>query len=183
MPEVNIDGRIRFVTQGMYPSNIALVFYDYFLTLDLEVQNIWRKQFRLPTLIFLLNRYLGIAFSIALMYPAATQEIVFGTLLSLTEAVFFALRAYALWGCKRVIFIAVILAYIPGFSANLCTMLLRDAPATLALNTLIPVFFILFDTLVLSLSLAALWRSHGSSLSKLGGLPALFFQHGIIYFV
>ena len=33
--------------------------------------------------------------------------------------VFFALRTYALWGCKRVVFVVVVLAYVPGFSMNL----------------------------------------------------------------
>ncbi|KAI0790166.1 hypothetical protein BC629DRAFT_393689 [Irpex lacteus] len=53
----------------------GLVFYDYFLTLSLEIQNIWQKPFRFPTLIFLLNRYLCIALSIALVCPDDTREV------------------------------------------------------------------------------------------------------------
>lgn len=51
----------------------VLVFYDYFLTLDLEVQNIWTKKFRGPTLIFFLNRYLCIGLALALLLPTETQ--------------------------------------------------------------------------------------------------------------
>lgn len=32
---------------------------------------------------------------------------------------FFALRTYALWCCRRTVFIVVALAYVPGFSLNL----------------------------------------------------------------
>ncbi|KAI0084366.1 hypothetical protein BDY19DRAFT_909965 [Irpex rosettiformis] len=187
MPEINANGSIHFVTQGValeYYASTAmavLVFYDYFLTLALEIQNIWRKPFRFPTLIFLLNRYLCIALSIALIFPTDTRAIVFGTFLSFTLALFFALRTYALWGCNRVVFVTVILAYIPGFSMNLCTMLLDGVPVALGINELVPLFFTLFDILVLLLSLAALRRSYGSSSSsRLGALPTFFLQHARI---
>ncbi len=41
------------------------------------------------------------------------------TLAEALSAAFFALRTYALWGCNRVIFGIVIMAYIPGCSLNL----------------------------------------------------------------
>lgn len=54
---------------------LALVLYDYFLTLAWEVQNIWNKQFRFPTLIFLLNRYLCLALCLALVCPTDTRAV------------------------------------------------------------------------------------------------------------
>lgn len=40
----------------------VLYIYDYLLTLDLEVENIWRVRKAGTTILFLLNRYLGLAF-------------------------------------------------------------------------------------------------------------------------
>ena len=53
----------------------ALFIYDYFLTLALEVQNMWCRQFRVPTLIFLLNRYLGLALSLVLLCHSGSQAV------------------------------------------------------------------------------------------------------------
>ncbi|KAI0799678.1 hypothetical protein BC629DRAFT_1497664 [Irpex lacteus] len=115
-----------------------------------------------------------------------TFQIIFGTFLSLTLAWFFALRTYALWCCRRTVFIVVALAYVPGFSLNLVTMLLKDIPTPLGIKVsgLVPICFVFFDILVLLLSLAALRRTHGSlSTNKLGSFSALFMNHGILYFV
>ncbi|KAI0084346.1 hypothetical protein BDY19DRAFT_997827 [Irpex rosettiformis] len=141
----------------------AAVLYDYLLTLDLEVHMIWRRKLGLPTLIFLANRYSCIAFSITLIYSVGTQaecvytgfkgvvknfadlqvvsfilQLVLGGLLSITLAGFFALRTSAIWGCSRTIFVIVLLAYLPGFALNYCTMLLRNLPTVLAIQSSFP---------------------------------------------
>ncbi|KZP29942.1 hypothetical protein FIBSPDRAFT_1038638 [Athelia psychrophila] len=36
---------------------IAIIFYDHFLTLDVEIQQIWTLQWKIPKYIFVLNRY------------------------------------------------------------------------------------------------------------------------------
>ncbi|KAI0790155.1 hypothetical protein BC629DRAFT_1593291 [Irpex lacteus] len=132
MPEVNVDGSIRFVAQGVTLEDYActaiavLVFYDYFLTLDLEVQNIWTKKFRGPTLIFFLNRYLCIGLALALLLPTETQLeyviAIFGSALGIVLALFFALRTYAISNCKLSVFLIVFMAYIPGFAMNLVSV-------------------------------------------------------------
>ena len=40
---------------------LALVFYEFLLTLDLEIRLVWRRKLRGATVIFLLNRYIILA--------------------------------------------------------------------------------------------------------------------------
>ncbi|KAL4252769.1 hypothetical protein ABKN59_005416 [Abortiporus biennis] len=40
-----------------YSSMVALVVYDYSITIDREVENIWKKKFNLSSWIFIINRY------------------------------------------------------------------------------------------------------------------------------
>ncbi|KAI0684642.1 hypothetical protein BC835DRAFT_1310467 [Cytidiella melzeri] len=197
MPLSNVNGRIVFSTQPNVFEEYActalatLVFYDYFLTLNLELQNIWRRSLTLPTLIFMSNRYLCIALSFPLLLPIENKTIILGTLLSLVLALFFALRTYAIWNCKRAMFVLVLVAYIPGFSLNLCTMLLKDIPATRGIekrlvSALVPAFYTFFDVVVLMLSLLGLWRASRSlGVNKLRAetISTFLLEHGILYFV
>ncbi|KII89705.1 hypothetical protein PLICRDRAFT_52866 [Plicaturopsis crispa FD-325 SS-3] len=37
----------------------VLILYDYFITLDVEIQRIWRLKWRMPKILFLMNRYVS----------------------------------------------------------------------------------------------------------------------------
>ena len=54
---------------------VAIVFYDHLLTFSLEVHVFWRREVGWPTLIYLFNRYLCMAFGIALVYPIGTRAV------------------------------------------------------------------------------------------------------------
>ena len=54
---------------------VAIVFYDHLLTFSLEVHVFWRREVGWPTLIYLSNRYLCMAFSIALAYQTRTRAV------------------------------------------------------------------------------------------------------------
>jgi hypothetical protein len=56
---------------------LAFVFYEYILTIDLEVRNIWKRPYALPTVIFALNRYLCIMLSVFILRPTDTHIVCF----------------------------------------------------------------------------------------------------------
>ncbi|KAI0790169.1 hypothetical protein BC629DRAFT_1512043 [Irpex lacteus] len=173
---VEIQGRLQPLTEAIVLAEYAcvaiatIVFYDYLLTLNLEV--------RLPTFIFLVNRYSCMAFCIALIYPVGTRadfilQIVFGSLLSISLALFFALRTSAIWDCSYAIFAGVLLAYLPGFTMNLAV---SDSFTVIAS---VPGCFIAFDALVLCLSLARIRRLRGSlGLKDMGAVQMFVLEHG-----
>lgn len=87
----------------------ALFIWDYFITLDQEIQYIWRRRLSAVTCLFLLNRYVN--FLVAILeileqasfqtqqscgpYIRVLQSLLFFTLL--IDAAFPALRIYATW--------------------------------------------------------------------------------------
>jgi len=100
--------------------------------------------------------------------------------------VFFALRTYAIWKLKRAIFILVITAYLPALVFNLLATIELNLPAEIGIkiSEMVPICYILFDGLVLSLSLVPLWsaRAHlGNSGTE--RITTVLFKHGIIYFI
>lgn len=45
----------------------ALLFYDYFLTLDREIRCVWRSKFSGVTVLFLLNRYVTLLYRVLMI--------------------------------------------------------------------------------------------------------------------
>ncbi|GJE89146.1 hypothetical protein PsYK624_052400 [Phanerochaete sordida] len=56
---------------------LALIVYDYVITLDQEVNNVWRRKFTAASLLFYVNRYLSIlaAALIVAMNSMTVQEV------------------------------------------------------------------------------------------------------------
>jgi len=49
---------IRLTASKYYMlASVVILYFDYFLTFDLEVKNLWKKPFTGPTILFFLNRY------------------------------------------------------------------------------------------------------------------------------
>jgi len=99
MPELNVNGQIVFATKGLnsfeeyaVTAQAALVLYDHLLTLNNEIRTIWFRPFTGASIVFLLNRYLCLAFIIASGMPVPIDkldldfQIVLGSLLSVTLA-------------------------------------------------------------------------------------------------
>ena len=55
-------------------SFLVIIFYDYFLTIDDEVERFWDRRPSMPTVLFFMNRYLPLLSIV----PAALQEGLFG---------------------------------------------------------------------------------------------------------
>ncbi|KAI0785671.1 hypothetical protein C8Q75DRAFT_809263 [Abortiporus biennis] len=87
-----------------YSSMVALVVYDYSITIDREVENIWKKKFNLSSWIFIVNRY---ATLFAASGIAAFQMFPRTRLFSMLNDVnhyfdpltgFYIIRTWAIWG-------------------------------------------------------------------------------------
>jgi len=48
-------------------ASIVILYFDYFLTFDLEIENLWKKRFTGPTILFLLNRYYPMLFYVVVL--------------------------------------------------------------------------------------------------------------------
>ncbi|KAH9941674.1 uncharacterized protein BXZ73DRAFT_98062 [Epithele typhae] len=112
--------------------SIAIVSYDYFLTLDREIQYIWRRKFTSASAIYIVTRYSSLAANIftllnffpwpgkstpTSLIPSAWQKCnalaraftATATVIIMSSAVFSSLRAYALCQCKPVSYLVLAL--------------------------------------------------------------------------
>jgi len=106
----------RLVNDFVFLSAAAIYFYDYFLTLHLEIKLIWRARWSYTTALVLLIRYMGFLSIILVLYnqlvpnlSAGTCKILFPfsawllvTEMSLAEAML-AVRTWAVWQRNRYI--------------------------------------------------------------------------------
>ncbi|KAH9936021.1 hypothetical protein B0H21DRAFT_758942 [Amylocystis lapponica] len=106
---------------------VALYAYDYLLTFSGEVELIWRRKFTGVTVLFVLNRYTGVLLQISELLsmlplkdrsvlscrPLATLTDVCNLLIIMVDALFSALRIYAIWnGDWRPAILVPVLAFI-----------------------------------------------------------------------
>ena len=54
----------------------ALILYDYLMTFHVELELFWTRKFNGPSLLFFVNRYLGIVYYIAMLPLRVTPSIV-----------------------------------------------------------------------------------------------------------
>jgi len=114
-----MDPNQRLVTSVVAASG-AILTYDFFCTLDLEVNHVWSRPFSTSTLIFVLNRYspfidtfLSLSLKLTVNSPercvagfkVVTWFIAFGIILA---EIIMMLRTYAIWGCRRSVMIGFI---------------------------------------------------------------------------
>ncbi len=65
---------IASLTMFDYISMIALVAYDYIITIPQEITAVWKRKFSIATLLFVINRYLMVL-SILLAYVVSTPKV------------------------------------------------------------------------------------------------------------
>ncbi|KAF9066680.1 hypothetical protein BDP27DRAFT_1365449 [Rhodocollybia butyracea] len=111
----------------LFASSLIVLFYDHLLTLDSEIRLLWRRPKNASGYLFFVNRYLAlgnIVTAVALFPNSFTPSVPdylrsfyqaegFVLQLSIFRAIF-ALRIYALYGCKRVVLIAFTIITILG---------------------------------------------------------------------
>jgi len=109
------------VTVCCYSSCLALLFYDYLLTLGREIEYIWAGQFSLPSMLFYIVRYSAIINTICMlaeMYPWSglnehscsvytAIDMLTTVLLLIGTALFAAMRVYALFARRLCILLMI----------------------------------------------------------------------------
>lgn len=99
---------------------LAFVVYDYVITFDREVSNVWRRKFTAASALFYVNRYLSIVSAALVIFMNSITEqqtcsiagrIYQGCIVALLMvfALFSALRVYVLWN-KNILLLCLILA-------------------------------------------------------------------------
>ncbi|KAI0684641.1 hypothetical protein BC835DRAFT_1422103 [Cytidiella melzeri] len=211
MPKGDVDGRLVYINEvplspGVVKANYTvlavavLALYEYLLTLDSEIQHIWRRPFTSASGFFLLNRYLCIVFAIPLgMLPPSYPEYVYiaqvilSSLLSMTLGAFFALRTYAIWNRTRWVLCVTSTAYLLPISLNLYVMVADGIPTPtgiLSKETLcevVSISLIVFDSLILVLSLVKLLPIASESLNRDNqdrskSIYTILLEHGMLHF-
>jgi len=131
-----------------------LLFYDYLLTIQDELQCIWSRSFSFVTVLFFVNRYGTLLYPLTMqlmeMLPMAeiseerANAVCNGVLrfhevltitLELTVAIFMALRMYAIWASNRKVFALVLLLGLAPLTINIyyyTTVGFAAAPVPLA---------------------------------------------------
>ncbi|KAI0087269.1 hypothetical protein BDY19DRAFT_907474 [Irpex rosettiformis] len=109
---------------------LALLFYEYCITLRREVVTMWGRKFRAATWLFLLNRYLTITY--ALLLTAADQARghnsclvntrlfqTFSRMVTVVFALFSSLRIYAIWNRSTYVFALIFVINIAPIGTNI----------------------------------------------------------------
>ncbi|KAI0792280.1 hypothetical protein C8Q75DRAFT_731532 [Abortiporus biennis] len=103
--DVDYNRRIRMMT--------AFVFYEFFITLDAEILNIWKQRITGATILFVLARYVPLITRIFILWTVIPIEQTRTSLLfiNLCAIVFIStLRVYAVWSLNRWVFIPVLVS-------------------------------------------------------------------------
>ncbi|KAL6299162.1 hypothetical protein BKA93DRAFT_808156 [Sparassis latifolia] len=106
-----------FIDSCCYISIIALLLYDTALTFDREYQYIWKAKISIPSLLYLTIRYCTVINTIPQILELQAQTVsliscsvlewlnmVLGTILLSSVAVFSAMRIYAIYGRNKLLF-------------------------------------------------------------------------------
>lgn len=178
-------------------SSIALLFYDYALTLPLEVKYIWGSKVRLSTILYIFCRYALVANVLYLLAIANrlkqgcdTWYKIIGALSVLGRSaviVTFTGRTYAIYARNIYILIylgligaaciALDIAHVPGLR---CVGSSSNPLANLLLSILMVIFEYSSAILTITRSLMAFKVGRRKGRSK--GLINLIFEQGVLYF-
>ncbi|KAJ3789787.1 hypothetical protein GGU10DRAFT_342362 [Lentinula aff. detonsa] len=179
-------------------ASIVLIWYDWILTLPMEVKYIWGSKIRVSTIIYILCHYalLGnilylFAISHMLKPSCDTWYKIVGALSVLGRAAImfsFTARAYAVWGRRRVIFaylasiwiicIGLDIAHVPGLRC------VGSSSIPIA-NDLLSILMVVFEfssAILISIRCIQTIKDRSSCSKSIKGFWDLTFQQGILYF-
>ncbi|KIP02600.1 hypothetical protein PHLGIDRAFT_78912 [Phlebiopsis gigantea 11061_1 CR5-6] len=100
--------------------SLALVVYEYAITVNQELTFIWKRKLTGATALFVANRYLSVLLTIIQIAPSLPIE--WYVLLEHKSSIFSALRVYAIWGRNTMFFIAVLLPNMVPFATNIVSI-------------------------------------------------------------
>ncbi|KAJ2914838.1 hypothetical protein MD484_g5583, partial [Candolleomyces efflorescens] len=67
MTTTQVDPQVQLVQFCIQYSSLALLYYDYFLTLEREILYVWKRPFHILTIMYFLCRYALVANVVYLM--------------------------------------------------------------------------------------------------------------------
>jgi hypothetical protein len=115
------------VDNGIIFGLSALVFYEYIITLQDEIDMIWRKRWNAATILFMVNRYLMLLYNaVGLVIPTTLRSCtavqilldILTVLLFVVFAVFATLRIYAIWNRNIPISLLILALYLVPVVSN-----------------------------------------------------------------
>jgi len=189
-------------------ASVVILFFDYFITLDLEWENIWRRRWTLATFLFFINRYFPmlsyIVVVVSLHDPSWSQQSCetfvrlpfYMVLISETViAMVVCLRLYALYlgrwhvpvGLAMVYVIQLVFALLGSRGLTLATGLPAGTGCVANVESWALTYFAtyigisaVFDCVVFSLTLIATLRYRPQGIKV--PIADLFLRDGILYF-
>ncbi|KAF8991219.1 hypothetical protein BDQ17DRAFT_1370997, partial [Cyathus striatus] len=190
----------EFVHKSIQCSSIALLYYDYSLTFNKEIQFIWNEKLRLSTVLYFLCRYAMISniiyiIAISTNMPKMSCDSTYRvcSILSLlgrtAVLVVWTARTSAIYGHNKLIiaflgFIVVMLFVLAALHISFihCTGS-TDSPIAVHLLSIFTVVFELVSTLLTIIRTIQTIRVVGSWKKQKESLVYFILQQGIIYFI
>ncbi|KAF9061371.1 hypothetical protein BDP27DRAFT_1406711, partial [Rhodocollybia butyracea] len=132
-----------FLEDIVFLLSITILYYDHFLTLDKEIQFIWKRPRNSSSYLFFINRYFAffgnIAGCISLFIPSLSSsscqsfELYDRLFRSITQGIVTALlslRVYALYECRRSLLIIFMSIAVLGTGASIIVAVLNPEAST-----------------------------------------------------
>ncbi|THH00151.1 hypothetical protein EW026_g2343 [Hermanssonia centrifuga] len=173
----------------------ALVTYEYVITIHNEITMVWRKKWTIATWLFILNRYLLIAYTLLTVVPYSAQ---FSNLVNLAQfivfALFSALRAFVIYNFNIPILVLVFLLNIVPVATNIWSTSTGSVPipSTYLPTSILTVMAILTglamiagDVVVLIVTWITTYKPlrEARELKISNTLGGVFLRDGTLYFI
>ncbi|EED78088.1 predicted protein [Postia placenta Mad-698-R] len=179
-PEAN-----RYLALASFMFLVAILYYDYFLTLSMEIDNLWKAQHKVSwtSILFILNRYFAVAgqIPIALEYFADMSPQLFHQAFSVATQV--TVSAYSMGAIAGIWSVTASNTtggprtdYVPTSTCN-ALLTIRQADYLIAPWGAM----LIFDTMIFLLTLCKTIRLLHLA-PRTGTLLQIFLRDGIIYF-
>ncbi|TFK33950.1 hypothetical protein BDQ12DRAFT_637022 [Crucibulum laeve] len=189
----------RIIQLSIQYSSIALVYYDYILTLDDEVKYIWRAKFRLSNVLYFFCRYAMLANIIYLLavvdkLPKMSCDAAYQVSSALSvlgrASILFILgvRTYAVFDRNRIILVLLwILGLLVIILATLHVPYIHckgsaDKPIVVDLLSIFTVVFEVFATVCATFRTIQAINATGSWKAQHNGIMFLILEQGLLYF-
>ncbi|KAJ7858779.1 hypothetical protein B0H13DRAFT_1640336 [Mycena leptocephala] len=184
-----------FVEFRLQYSSLALLYYDYALTLPKEVRYVWKQRFRLSTALYICCRYALVANILYLLAVAEKCDLWYKLISALSVlgrtavTAVFCIRTNAVWGNNRwilacmsilgVICIVVDIAHVPG---SRCVGSQQNQTITLV-SKMLNIMVVLFESTSAILTVARCliaFRTGGGLAQQRHGFMFIIFEQGQI---
>ncbi|KAJ3982718.1 hypothetical protein F5890DRAFT_323171 [Lentinula detonsa] len=134
------------VTQYTNLAGSTLLFYDYLLTLDDEIEFIWKKSWSIGKILFIISRYYSLIATVVIsnmaLFQSLTESVSIqyshwqawsGLISCMIVEVILQMRLYALYFLDKKILTLMVVSFIisSGSTASVLVMMYKSGPSTL----------------------------------------------------